>query len=136
MTISGPRDRIMTLERLETHIFAAINSAGHAIQELSKDKPVSKQVEQHTTTFLKTLQEIDTGLTLQINYLTQVSTGQPHEGSCYAAQKDLQMAFHRLEHVKSRLGELEKLKTEHLRIRQAQGQPMIRSYSLPEQSHI
>ena len=38
--------------------------------------------------------------------------GQPHEGSSYAAQKDLQMAFHRLEHVRSRLNELERMKNE------------------------
>ncbi|ESO92891.1 hypothetical protein LOTGIDRAFT_162368 [Lottia gigantea] len=131
----GPRDKIVSLDRIESSIFAAINSAGHAIQELSKDKPVSKQTEQHTTAFLKTLQDIETGLSQQINYLTQVSTGQPHEGSCYAAQKDLQMAFHRIEHVKSRLTELDKLKNEHLHLRQAQAQGMIRSYSLPEQPH-
>jgi len=40
--------------------------------------------------------------------------GQPHEGSCYAAQKDMQMAFHRQEHVKSRLAELDRLRVEHL----------------------
>ncbi len=43
--------------------------------------------------------------------------GQPYEGSSYAAQKDLQMAFHRIEHVRSRLCELEK-KNEHFRARQ------------------
>lgn len=36
--------------------------------------------------------------------------GQPHEGSIYASQKVLQMAWHRLEHVRSRLNELEKNK--------------------------
>jgi len=41
--------------------------------------------------------------------------GQPHEGSCYGAQKDLQMAQHRVEHVKSRLGELDQLRPEHRR---------------------
>ena len=41
-----------------------------------------------------------------------VHVGQPHEGSCYAAHKDLQMAYHRQEHVKSRLAELERLRIE------------------------
>ncbi len=36
-------------------------------------------------------------------YTHHLFAGQPHEGSSYAAQKDLQMAFHRLEHVRSRL---------------------------------
>lgn len=58
-----------------------------------------------------------------------LAPGQPHEGSCYASQKDLQMAMHRSEHVKSRLSELEKIKQEHLR----QKHPgMVRSYSIPE----
>ena len=43
----------------------------------------------------------------------QVSTGQPHEGSSYASQKVLQMAWHRLEHARSRVAELDRLKGQH-----------------------
>ena len=45
------------------------------------------------------------------------------------------MAMHRSEHVKSRLAELDKLKQDHLRLKQQQQQQsgMTRSYSLPEQ---
>lgn len=50
-------------------------SIGSALQELSKDKPVMKNVESHTTTFIKTLVEVEKKLTGHINYLTQVSTG-------------------------------------------------------------
>ena len=78
-------------------------------------------------------QEIDTKLTENIKYLSQVSTGQPHEGSSYASQKVshshiltaavfanvviiihhaspqvLQMAWHRLEHARSRVAELDR----------------------------
>ena len=49
-------------------------------------------------------------LPFQIKYLTQVSTGHPHEGSSYPAQKVLQCATHRLEHTKSRLNELDRLR--------------------------
>jgi hypothetical protein len=49
---------------------------------------------------IKTLSE-------QIKYLTQVSTGHPHEGSSYPSQKVLQTAWHRLEHAKSRISELD-----------------------------
>ncbi|KAK7483203.1 hypothetical protein BaRGS_00025607 [Batillaria attramentaria] len=127
---TGPsKDKLAVLEKIESNIALAMQSAGQALHELSKDKPVLKHAEGHTTTFYKTLQEVENGLMQQINYLMQVTTAQPHEGSCYAATKELQMAMHRSEHVKSRLGELEKLKQEHLR----QKQGMIRSYSLPEQ---
>lgn len=43
------------------------------------------------------------------SFFLDLLSGQPHEGSSYAAQKDLQMAYHRIEHVRSRLNELEKL---------------------------
>lgn len=43
--------------------------------ELSKDKSSMKQVEMHTTQFLKTLSHVEGELSKHINYLTQVSTG-------------------------------------------------------------
>ena len=49
--------------------------SGQALLELSKDKPNMKQVEGNTTSFLKTLESVEQGLTKQISYLTQVSTG-------------------------------------------------------------
>lgn len=52
-------------------------------------------------------------LSEQINYLTQVSTGQPHEGSGYGSAKVLQMAWHRISHAKSRVRELEETKQKY-----------------------
>lgn len=87
--------------------------------ELSKEKSSLKQAENNTQTFLKTLSAVESKLTDQINYLTQVSTGQPHEGSGYASQKVLQMAWHRLEHARSRVNELERIKVKHVQGRTA-----------------
>ena len=36
---------------------------------------------------LASLQGVEKGLSEQIGYLTQVATGQPHEGSTYGAEK-------------------------------------------------
>ena len=47
--------------------------------------------------------------------------GQPHEGSGYASQKVLQMAWHQLEHACSRVNELERIKNKHL-----QGRALLR----------
>jgi len=55
------------------------------------------------------------------------STGQPHEGSCYAAQKDLTMAYHRKAHVESRLEELEKIPGDS----KPKALTLTKSYSLP-----
>lgn len=41
-----------------------------------------------------------------------IYTGQPHEGSSYAPQKDLSLAYHRVDHIKSRLSDLERLTAE------------------------
>lgn len=85
-----------------------------ALLELSKEKSSQKQAETNSTQFLRTLNHVESKLSDQINYLTQVSTGQPHEGSGYASQKVLQMAWHRLEHVRSWVNELDRLKASHL----------------------
>lgn len=88
--------------------------SAQALLELSKEKSGQKQAEANTTQFLRTLSQVESKLSDQINYLTQVSTGQPHEGSGYASQKVLQMAWHRLEHVRSWVNELDRLKASHL----------------------
>ena len=50
-------------------------TTGQAFMELSKDKSNSKQAEVQTHQFIKTLALVESKLSEQINYLTQVSTG-------------------------------------------------------------
>lgn len=83
---------------------------GQVLGEMGKDKPSQKQVDHLSSNFLKTLNHVEFELSKHINYLTQVSTGQAHEGSSYAAQKTLQMAWHRGEHARSKVTELERTK--------------------------
>ncbi|XP_045106623.1 mediator of RNA polymerase II transcription subunit 11-like [Portunus trituberculatus] len=118
MPSSSPMDRIMTLDNIEKDIATVLQSAGQALTELSKDKPANKQVEAHVAQFRQTLTSVETELAKQINYLTQVSTGQAHEGSSYNSQKTLQMAMHRLDHAKTRVNELEAIKNKHIQIMQ------------------
>ncbi|XP_076324866.1 mediator complex subunit 11 [Tachypleus tridentatus] len=106
--------RLKELDDIERDITTAMQSAGQAILELSKDKPSLKQVESQTSNFIKTLENVESGLMKHITYLTQVSTGQAHEGSSYASQKDLSMAWHRIHHARARLMELERLKNKHI----------------------
>lgn len=49
--------------------------SGQACLELSKEKSSLKQAESQTHQFIKTLGQLETKLSEQINYLTQVSTG-------------------------------------------------------------
>ena len=53
--------------------------SGQGLLELSKDKPSMKQVEGHTSQFLKTLSHVEGELSKHINYLTQVSTGKNND---------------------------------------------------------
>lgn len=127
-----PLKRLQQLENIEREIANALQSAGSALTELSRDKSSVKQVENHTNHFLKTLESVENGLAKHISELTQVSTSAPHEGSSYAAQKDLQMALHRLEHVRSHLGEMERSRGDNLRLPTPTGHAMNRGVSLPE----
>jgi mediator of RNA polymerase II transcription subunit 11 len=74
-TNSMPIERLQALDNVEKEIASCIQSAGQALMELSKDKPSMKQVEGHTSQFLKTLSHVEAELSKHINYLTQVSTG-------------------------------------------------------------
>nr|SVE73977.1 EOG090X0LXA [Daphnia atkinsoni] len=111
---SMPIERLQALDNVEKEIASCIQSAGQALTELSKDKASMKQVESHTSQFLKTLNHVEGELSKHINYLTQVSTGQPHEGSAYGSVKMYKTARHRMEHTRTRLQDLENLKNRAL----------------------
>ena len=61
---------------MQTLLGPNLYSTGQALQELSKDKPALKHAESHTSSFIKTLQEVETALMQQISYLMQVTTGE------------------------------------------------------------
>lgn len=82
---------------------------GRALAELAKEKPSEKTMNSSVKSFTRTLEGVESNLTKQINYLSQVASGQPHEGSSYSAQKDAQMAIHRLENAKVKLLELKSI---------------------------
>ncbi|KAF8793580.1 mediator of RNA polymerase II transcription subunit 11-like [Argiope bruennichi] len=109
-----PAEKLQQLEQLEKELANALQAASQTVLELSKEKPSLKQAETFTSTFLKSLETVETGLSQNITYLTQVSTGQAHEGSSYASQKMMQMAWHRLKHSQSRLNDLERLKNKQI----------------------
>nr|CAG4635226.1 EOG090X0LXA [Alona affinis] len=111
---SMPIDRLQALDNVEKEIASCIQIAGQALLELSKDKASMKAVESQTSQFLKTLSHVEGELSKHINYLTQVSTGQPHEGSAYGSLKMYKTARLRLDHTRTRLLELETLKNRAL----------------------
>ncbi|XP_053908739.1 mediator of RNA polymerase II transcription subunit 11 [Cuculus canorus] len=99
-------ERLRVLEELEREIGASLQSAGTVILELSKEKAGERLLERQAAQFGAAVQKVEAELSAQIRYLTQVATGQPHEGSSYAARKATELALNRVEYARRRLGEL------------------------------
>jgi len=104
---ASPVARIEELKSIEQEVVLILESAGLAMQEMGKDRASQKAIDTHNQQVMASIRNVDAKLSEQIKYLTQVSTGQAHEGSSYPSQKVLQTAWHRLEHAKTRIGELE-----------------------------
>lgn len=140
----SPLEKIQALDAIEKEIILCLQSAGknkkniqrraynamtlffitgQSLLELSKEKSSQKAAENHTSQFLKSLSTVESKLTDQINYLTQVSTGQPHEGSGYASACALQMAWHRIHHARTRVRELEESKSKYFQAASRSVQP-------------
>ncbi|XP_074991184.1 mediator of RNA polymerase II transcription subunit 11 [Calonectris borealis] len=99
-------ERLRVLEELEREIGASLQSAGTVILELSKEKAGERLLERQAAQFGAAVQKVESELSAQIRYLTQVATGQPHEGSSYSARKACQMALNRVDYARLKLGEL------------------------------
>lgn len=104
---ASPVARIEQLEEIEKDVISILQTAGATLLEIAKDRPAQKTVDNHTQKVMADIKTVEQNLSEQIKYLTQVSTGHPHEGSSYPSQKVLQTAWHRLEHAKSRISELD-----------------------------
>lgn len=100
-------NHLQNLDTIEEDLAESLMAASQALKELSKDKPNVKGVEGFTNTFMSRLDRAGSELSLQIAYLTRVTTGQSAEGSSYGSKKDSKMAKSRLEHAQARLRGLE-----------------------------
>ena len=111
MASASPAEaRIEQLEQIEEDVIAILRSAGNCLTEIARDRPSQKAVDGNVQQVMTNIKSVDQKLSEQIKYLTQVSTGHPHEGSSYPSQKVIQSAWHRLEHVKTRISELDRLR--------------------------
>ena len=87
MSASPAEARIEQLEQIEEDVIAILRSAGNCVVEIAKDRPSQKAVDANVQQVMTNIKSVDSKLSEQIKYLTQVSTGHPHEGSSYASQK-------------------------------------------------
>lgn len=90
-------------------IIEVVRCAACAIEELSKESPSEQMVNSKTTQFLKMLEDIEKRLAEQINYLSQVTTSQQHEGSIYSVEKSFDLAVWKTQFVKAKMAEIKKI---------------------------
>ncbi|VDP84177.1 unnamed protein product [Echinostoma caproni] len=100
---SALEGRLSRLEDVERKIMLIMQHAGNALEELSKDRPIVKQVEGHTHNFHTVVKEVESEMNAHINYLNQISAGLPYEGNTYADSLDLYHAIDRLILVRNTL---------------------------------
>lgn len=117
-------ERLRALEEVEKEIATILQCAGNIVLELSKDKHNASLLDRQLVQFQGSVNRVESELSGQIRYLTQVATGQPHEGSTYSARKDCQMALNRAEYAKVKLGEMGRTCEVMLEQQQQQQQPM------------
>lgn len=104
--LSSLESRLSKLDEVENKITFVMQHLGNALEELSKDKPIVKQVENYTHNFRTVIKEVESEMNAQINYLSQISAGLPYEGSVYEESIDLYHTIDRLSLVKSRFDSL------------------------------
>ncbi|XP_061031554.1 mediator of RNA polymerase II transcription subunit 11 isoform X2 [Eubalaena glacialis] len=103
-TYSLANERLRALEDIEREIGAILQNA--VILELSKEKTNERLLDRQAAAFTASVQHVEAELSAQIRYLTQVATGQPHEGSSYSSRKDCQMALKRVDYARLKLSEV------------------------------
>ena len=67
--------RIEQLDQIEKDVAAILKNASLVLTEISRDRPSQKAVEQYNLSVVNNIRSVDTKLSEQIKYLTQVSTG-------------------------------------------------------------
>uniref|UniRef100_A0A8C2YQG2 Mediator of RNA polymerase II transcription subunit 11 n=1 Tax=Chinchilla lanigera TaxID=34839 RepID=A0A8C2YQG2_CHILA len=113
-TYSLANERLRALEDIEREIGAILQNAGSGcdelfrtvILELSKEKTNERLLDRQAAAFTASVQHVEAELSAQIRYLTQVATGQPHEGSSYSSRKDCQMALKRVDYARLKLSDV------------------------------
>ncbi|KHN86835.1 Mediator of RNA polymerase II transcription subunit 11 [Toxocara canis] len=77
------------------------------IGELSKEKQISKsKMEEASSAFKRTLNAIESELNAQMQYLSHVCVGTPHQGSTFASQQNIALADHTLSALSDRLSQI------------------------------
>ncbi|XP_031687962.1 mediator of RNA polymerase II transcription subunit 11 isoform X2 [Oncorhynchus kisutch] len=90
-------DRLRALEEVENQIATILQCAGNVVLELSKDKHNASFLDRQLSQFTGSVNRVETELSSQIRYLTQVTHADRH--SCTftgAVRVETELSSHRL----------------------------------------
>uniref|UniRef100_A0A914WWF7 Mediator of RNA polymerase II transcription subunit 11 n=1 Tax=Plectus sambesii TaxID=2011161 RepID=A0A914WWF7_9BILA len=103
------KDRLEKLNQVEQDILKLLHGSHVYLSELSKEKQLTKtRMEDLVNGFKTTLSTVETEMSSQIEYLSNVCVGSAHEGSTFAGQEELCMAIQNADQMKNLLDELHK----------------------------
>ncbi|VDK68281.1 unnamed protein product [Anisakis simplex] len=104
--------RLSAINEVDRRIADLLKQAQTCIAELSKEKQISKsRMEDASSEFKRTLNAIESELSSQMQYLSHVCVGTPHQGSTFASQQNIFLAEQTLVSLNNRLA---KIQSEHI----------------------
>lgn len=98
-----------TLEKLRTaedKLTKMLWNAGNIVQQLSSESIAREQIEPLVRSFSENAINVQNLLHDSVASLERISSGLPHEDSCYAAWLDFNLASMRTESIRNKLSEL------------------------------
>ncbi|CAF0895634.1 unnamed protein product [Adineta ricciae] len=117
-----------TLEKLRTaedKLTQMLWNAGNIVQQLSAEQINKEQTDSLVRIFSENAQNVQSLLHESVASLERISSGLPHEDSCYAAWLDYNLASMRTESIRNKLYELKnnpELQRSRQRVKQLEAQ--------------
>ncbi|CAF3678313.1 unnamed protein product [Rotaria sp. Silwood1] len=117
-----------TLEQLrqaENKLTTMLWHAGNIVQQLSSEQVPREQIESIARSFSENAQAVQLLLHTSVANLERISSGLPHEDSCYGSWLDFNLASMRTETIRNKLYELKnnsQLQRSRERVKELEGQ--------------
>ena len=121
-TTSQTLDQLRTAEDKLTKM---LWNAGNIVQQLSLEQISPEQIDSFARSFSENAQLVQKLLYASVNNLERISSGLPHEDSCYGAWLDFNLASMRTETIRNKLIELKNnpdLQRSRERVKELEGQ--------------
>jgi chromosome segregation ATPase len=113
------------LRNAEDKLTQMLWNAGDIVQKLSNEQVSREQIEPSVRSFSENAQSVQQLLQTSVANLERISSGLPHEDSCYGSWLDFNLASMRTETIRNKLYELknnQELQRSRERVKELEGQ--------------